>query len=196
FASVQEAEFCSLSALAVPASVWASVGGIDESFATTLYGAADFAVRLRGAGHRVLYQPFSRVAAVEPRQDDTVAQLLDDRSRFAARWGHAPGSGELGSGPAPWLWPSRARPRALFVDQLTPAPDGDAGSALVRAFMAFLQAWDYEVTSAAAYSLEPAGRYTEDLRRSGVICVSAPFVEDAAAFLEKEAAGFDLVILW
>ncbi|HEX7199060.1 MAG TPA: glycosyltransferase, partial [Dongiaceae bacterium] len=59
-----------------------------------------------------------------------------------------------------------------------------------------LQAWDYEVTFAAAYSLEPAGRYTDDLRRSGVICVSAPFVEDAAAFLEKEAAGFDLVILW
>ena len=196
FASVQEAEFCSLSALAVPASVWASVGGIDESFATTLYGAADFAVRLRAAGHRVLYQPFSRVAAVEPGQDDTVAQLLDDRSRLAARWCTAPGAGEPASGPVPWLWPSRARPRALFVDQLTPAPDKDAGSALVRAFMAILQAWDYEVTFVAAHSLESAGRYTDDLRRSGVTCASTPFVEDAAAFLEKEAAGFDLVILW
>jgi GT2 family glycosyltransferase/glycosyltransferase involved in cell wall biosynthesis len=196
FASVQEADFCPLSALAVPAAVWASVSGIDESFATTQYGAADFAVRLRAAGHRILYQPFSRVAAVEPRQDDTVAQLLDDRSRFAARWCHAPGSGESASGPVPWLWPSRARPRALFVDQLTPTPDKDAGSALVRAFMAILQGWDYEVTFAAAYSLEPAGRYTDDLRRSGFICVSTPFEEDAAAFLEKEAAGFDLVIFW
>jgi GT2 family glycosyltransferase/glycosyltransferase involved in cell wall biosynthesis len=196
FASVQEVEFCPLSVLAVPAAVWVAVGGLDESFATELYGAADFAVRLRAAGHEVLYQPFSRVAAAEMPQGDTVPQLLDDRSRFAARWCNLPGPGEAAPGPAPWLWPRHKRPRALFVDQDTPAPDKDAGSVLVRAFMAVLQAWDYEVTFAAAYSLAPVGRYTDDLRRSGIICVSAPFVEDAAAFLEKEASAFDLVMLW
>ena len=47
FASVQEVDFCPLSVLAVPAAIWTSVGGIDESLATTSYGAADFAVRLR-----------------------------------------------------------------------------------------------------------------------------------------------------
>jgi glycosyltransferase involved in cell wall biosynthesis len=195
FASAREVDFCPLSALAVPTETWDLLGGIDEHFDTAIYQAADLAMRLRAAGHRVLCQPFSRVAAVAERQDGDMARSSDDRARFLVRW-----HGALGPGGPPPETSRRlrhpARPRALFIDQMTPTPDRDAGSALVCGYMRILQGLGYEVTFAPAYRLDHAGRHTDELRKSGIICICAPFVPDLASFIEQEAAGFDLVVFW
>jgi O-antigen biosynthesis protein len=195
FASVREVDFCALSALAMPAEIWDLAGGTDEQFATADYRAADLALKLRAAGRRILCQPFSRVVSVAEKQETDVARGRDDRAKFLARWHGALGPGEA----LPEMsraFRDRARPRALLIDRMTPAPDRDAGSVLVCGYMRILQQLGYEVTFASSYTLDHAGRYTDDLRRSGIICICAPFARSLASFVEQEAAGFDLVILW
>jgi glycosyltransferase involved in cell wall biosynthesis len=189
YASVQEVDFCPLDALAVPAATWHRVAGFDETFDTADYRAADFAMRLRAIGCSILCQPFSRVVSTGPSQEEDIARIRDDQATFLARW-RIPGSGQRGGTSL------QARPRALFIDQLTPAPDRDAGSGLVQGFMRILQALGYEVTFIGSDTLDHAGRYTDDLRTSGIICICAPFVNSLGSFLEREAAGFDLVVLW
>lgn len=183
FASLADIDFCPLRALAIPAASWERSGGTDAHFGSSAYRAADLAMRLRAAGDRVLCQPFSRVVSIGEPQDRDIAPVVDDRAEFLARWQE-----KLGR--------PRVRRRALLIDRMTPTPDKDAGSVLVCGYMRILQQLGYDVTFASTYSLDQVDRYTDDLRKSGISCICAPFVRNLDFFLEEAAAGFDLVILW
>lgn len=193
FASLREVDFCPLDVLAIRTEIWKLSGGIDADLGTGDYRAADLAMRLRVAGHRILCQPFSQVAAVANTPPSDMARIEDDRAMFLARWQEKLALAGALPGMSVRSW---SRPRALFIDRMTPAPDKDAGSVLVCAYMRILQDLGYQVTFASSFSLDHAGRYTDDLRKSGIICICAPFVQNLESFIDQEAAGFDLVILW
>jgi glycosyltransferase involved in cell wall biosynthesis len=189
FASVRAVDFVPLSGLAIPAEIWRSLQGIDERFATQDYGAADLALRIRTAGYAVRPQPFARVVLVEGWQDPDVRQRRADLALMRRRWGaQLRGAEPIGR--------SEMRPKALFIDAMPPTPDRDAGSAVVDGFLRMFQARGYEITFVAARSLAHAGRYTDELRRRGIIYVSAPFIDSIESFLAESASSFDLVLLW
>ena len=54
-------DYCSRAFLMTPRSIWHELGGLDELFASTHYGEADYCMRLWQAGHHVRYEPRAAV---------------------------------------------------------------------------------------------------------------------------------------
>lgn len=193
--STREVDACLSGCVMVPAGAWSDVGGLDERFESSDYALADLAMRLRTSGRRILCQPFASFARPAPATGDDWQQA-QDRWRFRERW-----VAELGldhpSRDAEVSYRQNGRgPRVLFIDHLTPTPDQDSGSADIYWYMRIFRSFGYDVTFIAGYDLGYAGRYTDDLRRWGITCLCAPFVTSVSSFLEKDGAGFDLVMLY
>lgn len=87
-------------------------------------------------------------------------------------------------------------PRALIIDGFTPTPDRDAASTDIYWFMRILLEAGYEVTFVPAFSTAHAGRYTDDLRRVGIVCPVAPELASAHDFLVAHGSTFDLIALY
>lgn len=137
--------------------------------------AAKLAFRIRAEGGAVIYQPLAEavvLAATEPLPSGD--RITQHGSEIIARL---------------------ARPRALFVDHLTPKPDQDSGSGDTYWLMRIMLGLGYEVTFLPMLDLRPAGRYTRDLRACGIACVTAADVESPEAFLRCHGASFDLAFL-
>ena len=104
-----------------------------------------------------------------------------------------------------WRWPSTAAPstapqpgptlppRALVIDERTPAPDRDAGSHAIVSHMRSLQRLGYAVSFAPADMAPAPG--TAALEALGIECYHAPWSGAVEEVLRREAGGFDLVYL-
>jgi glycosyltransferase involved in cell wall biosynthesis len=110
---------------------------------------------------------------------------------------HAPAAA---AADAPASVPNPARrtagPRVLVIDGFTPTPDRDAASTDICWFMRILLDAGYEVTFVPAFSMAHAGRYTDDLRRLGIICPVAPELTSARDFIIAHGSTFDLIALY
>src|SRR5690606_4021232 len=61
FAYVRDADYVSGAAIAIPRDLFEAIGGFDARYAPAYYEDTDLAFKVRASGHRVLYQPASRV---------------------------------------------------------------------------------------------------------------------------------------
>jgi GT2 family glycosyltransferase len=81
--------YCSACALLIRASAWDAVGGLDEAYFPGYFEDADFCLRMREQGRKVLYQPASRVRHHESASlDGAYKAFVIRRSRayFSAKW--------------------------------------------------------------------------------------------------------------
>jgi GT2 family glycosyltransferase len=67
YSFVREVDYCSLEFLATRRLVFEGVGGLDSEFPALNYAAADYGLRVRREGHRVLYQPESAATYLNAR---------------------------------------------------------------------------------------------------------------------------------
>jgi GT2 family glycosyltransferase len=92
---VREADYCSAALLATKRVLFSRLGGFDARYAPGYYEDTDYCFRVRGAGHRVLYQPESAVVHQEGASAGTdlakgmKASQKTNQAKFAKRWKRA-----------------------------------------------------------------------------------------------------------
>jgi len=202
FGHLRDADYVSGAALMIPRALFERLGGFDEAFAPGYYEDTDLCFRVREReGLRVVVQPLSRVVHLEggtagrdvaagPKRFQAVNQPV-----FFRRWrevlaAHRP------VGESPELEAERrVTRRALFVDEVVPTPDRDAGSNAAFAHLRLLQSLGYAVTFVPSSDPGHRGRYTEALQRLGIACLHAPHVLSVEQALRRMPAPPELVYL-
>jgi O-antigen biosynthesis protein len=140
---VREVDYCSGASLLIPRGLFEKLGRFDERYVPAYYEDTDLAFKVREAGKRVFYTPFSVVVhheGISHGTDETVgikAYQVSNRQQFHDRWAqtlsdhHLPNAKHV----------SRARERrfhagaVLVIDHYVPQPDRDAGSRVMVQFM-------------------------------------------------------------
>ena len=150
---VREADYISGCAILIPHSLWQRLGGFDESFAPAYCEDSDIAFRIRAAGRKVYYCPFSAVVHLEgltqgrDAKSGIKAHQIENTKKLYDRWRETLSKENF----PPGFEIMRARDRsydrkiALVVDHYIPQPDQDAGSRTMIAIIECLQYAGYIV---------------------------------------------------
>jgi GT2 family glycosyltransferase/glycosyltransferase involved in cell wall biosynthesis len=203
FCHLREVDYASGAALMIPAALFAGLGGFDEHFAPAYYEDTDLCFRTRQAGRRVVVQPLASIVHLEGQTAGTDAaghgvkrHQTVNRRKFFARWRGTLATEHRANGESPELACERGvQRRALFIDDLVPTPDQDAGSLAAWQHVRALMRLGYKVTLLPSANLQHAGVHSERLQRIGVEVLHAPHVASVEQHLRERRTPLDLVYL-
>ena len=196
FCYARQADYLSGAALLMPAKLWRKLGGLSTALEPMYFEDTDLAFKVRDAGYTTWFIPSSIVYHFEGMTSGTDVtsgfkkyQEIN-RPKFKRRWANAFAShGPEGQNPD--LEKDRGLVgRVLFIDYAPPRADKDAGSYAALQEMQLVQSLGYKVTFVST-NMAHLGRYTEDLQKSGVEVIYAPFYMNVTEFLNKHAPEFD-----
>jgi O-antigen biosynthesis protein len=170
FNFAREVDFCSGASLLVRKDLFGRLGGFDRRFAPAGYEDADLCFGLRALGHKVIYQPLSRVFRDEGGTTDAGLEEVPavNRERFTEKWRetlerehHArdPRLSERAANRTPG-------PSVFVFDDHVPTPDRDAGSARMVFILRALREWSRPVFVSLGKQSQPA--YERLLWKEGV----------------------------
>jgi GT2 family glycosyltransferase/glycosyltransferase involved in cell wall biosynthesis len=197
---LRQVDYVSGAAMMLPRGIWTDVGGFSQEFAPGYFEDTDLAMKVREAGHLVVYVPTSTIIHFEGKSSgtDTASGMKRfqevNRPKFVQKWAHAfTGHGVEGK------WPDREKDRAaafhvLFLDHQFPNVDGDAGSYGAFQEIRLLQSLGAKVTFLPR-NLAWMDRHTQALQRIGVECLYSPFVTNYSEYLLTHAREFDVVFV-
>jgi O-antigen biosynthesis protein len=202
YSYLREPDYVSGAALAIHRHLFTRIGGFDTLYAPAYYEDTDLAFRVREAGYRVYYQPWSQVLhfeGVSAGRDPEVPtgmkryQKINQR-KFLDRWrevliyhGEREKDIERQKERGVYL-------RAFMVDVYVPTPDRESGSLRLVNLFTLLQELGFKVTFAAT-NLEAPEPYVANLQRQGVEVLYQPYVKSISRYLKVHGAEYDLVIL-
>ena len=200
FCYARQADYLSGAAMMTTRAIWDHVGGLSSYLEPMYFEDTDFAFKVREAGFTTWFVPSSVVYHFEGMTSgtDTAKGFKRfqevNRPKFKRRWArdcrHFGREGHL-----PDLEKDRGIVgRVLFIDYATPREDRDAGSYAARREIELVQSLGYKVTF-LPQNLAHLGSYTDELERSGVEVITAPFALSVAEFLEARASEFDAVYI-
>ncbi len=197
---VREVDYCSGACLAIPAKLFAQLGGFDRRFAPAYYEDVDLAFAVRAAQRKVFYQPRAVVAHFEGSTsgtDETTGvkrHQVVNQSTFATKWAQALAS-HRPNGVSPGLERDRwAKRRVLVIDACMLTPDQDAGSMRMQQVMEILVDLGCKVTFAAD-NLEYRQPYVMALQQLGIEVQFHPYASSISMLLGTRGDEFDMVIL-
>ncbi len=197
---VREVDYCSGACLAIPAQLFAQVGGFDQRFAPAYYEDVDLAFAVRAAERKVFYQPRAVVVhfeGVTSGTDETRGvkrYQVVNQSTFATKWGSALSS-HRPNGISVYLERDRwAKRRVLVIDACMLTPDQDAGSMRMQQVMEILVSLGCKVTFAPD-NLEYRQPYVMALQQLGVEVQFHPYARSISLLLGSRGDEFDIVIL-
>ena len=179
YSFARQVDYCSGASIAIPASVWAEVGGFDIDYAPAYWEDVDLAYRLRQRGYEVWFQPLSRVIHYEGKshgRDPTQgvkAHQVTNAKRFLQRWGHVIEA--QNPGPVRRKANRFVKRRMLVLDAVTPTPDQDAGSVITTKMIEAMQQLGWHIVF-IPFNRRYEPKYTADLQRIGVECHYQPYV--------------------
>ena len=132
---VREVDYCSGAAILIKKELFESIGMFSEEFAPAYYEDTDLSMKVRAAGYKVMYQPFSKIIHFEGVScgKDTSCGIKKfqeiNREKFYNKWKnilekeHYPDSSYL------YLSKERGvKKRVLIIDHYLPEYDKDSGS--------------------------------------------------------------------
>jgi GT2 family glycosyltransferase/glycosyltransferase involved in cell wall biosynthesis len=200
FCYARQADYLSGAALMTTKAIWDHVGGLSTYLEPMYFEDTDLAFKVREAGFKTYFVPSSVVYHFEgvTSGTDTASGFKRyqevNRPKFKRRWAKA--CAAFGKeGHEPDLEKDRGIVgRVLFIDYSTPREDRDAGSYAARREIELVQSLGYKVTF-LPQNLAHFGSYTEEMERSGVEMITAPFYMSVPEFLERRAAEFDAVYI-
>lgn len=142
FNYVREVDYCSGASLLVRRQLFVDLGGFDEAYVPAYNEDSDFAFKVRQAGLKVYYTPFSVVAHHEGISHGTdtgsgvKASQVRNQALFRERWAGTL-DGHFTNGDSVFRARDRAfaKPVVLVIDHYVPQPDRDAGSRTLVHFM-------------------------------------------------------------
>lgn len=202
FNYVRETDYCSGASLLIPAALFEQLGRFDEAYVPAYCEDSDLAFKVRAAGRKLYYTPFSVVVHYEgvshgtDEQSGIKAYQAINQQKFRERWRH-----ELDS-----HYPnaqnvfrarerSRGHPVVLVVDHYVPQPDRDAGS---RTVMQFIRAL-LELGCVVKFWPENLYRdpvYAPPLQRMGVeVIYGAEWQHGFGRYLTESGGEIDYVLL-
>lgn len=198
FNYLRQTDYVSGAAIMLPTELWKQLGGFSAEFAPAYFEDTDLAMKVRAAGHCVVYVPASTVYHYEGQSAGTnVSSGMKrfqevNRPKFKRKWVRA-----YGNHSAEGVRPDREKDRnvafrVLFVDQHVPFVDNDAGSYAAFQEIRLFQSQGAKVTFLPR-NLAWMDRHTLALQRIGVECLYAPFVMDFAGYIRQQAAEYDIV---
>ena len=172
---VRETDYISGCAILIPRALWEKLGGFDEVFAPAYCEDSDLAFRIRAAGRKVYYCPFSEIVHLKELslgKDVTSgikAYQIENTKKLYERWRETLSREHFSPGAEVMRARDRSRDRktALIVDHYIPQPDQDAGSRTMVAIIECLLYAGYIVKfwpDNLAYDPE----YTASLQSLGV----------------------------
>lgn len=196
FCYARQADYLSGAALMIPAKLWRKLGGLSTAMEPMYFEDTDLAFKVREAGFSTWFIPSSIVYHFEGMTSGTDVtsgfkkyQEIN-RPKFKRRWAGA-FSGHGHEGQNPDLEKDRGIVgRVLFIDYAPPRADKDAGSYAALQEMRLVQSLGFKVTFVST-NMAHLGRYTEDLQKSGVEVIYAPFYMNVTEYLTKHATDFD-----
>ncbi len=204
---VREVDYCSGAAIMLPTALFASLGGFDPHYAPAYYEDTDLAMRVRGCGMRVRFQPASVVVHLEGASSGTdtrtgiKAYQLVNEVKFQERWAVRlpaqppdPEPADTDDRAAVLASVHSSRRRVLVIDSYTPTPDRDSGSLRMIEMLALLVE---EGCSVAFFcqNLTHDGKYSEALQQLGVEVWWQPWVGYLPTWLGVHGDRFDAVIV-
>jgi GT2 family glycosyltransferase/glycosyltransferase involved in cell wall biosynthesis len=197
---LREADYCSGACLAIPADLFAEVGGFDTRFAPAYYEDVDLAFAVRAAGRKVFYQPAATVVHFEGQTSgtDTASGVkrhqVVNQSAFAGKWSQ-PLSAHRANGVDAQTERDRwAKLRVLVIDACMLTPDHDAGSVRMLAILEIMTSLRCKVTFVAD-NLEHRQPYVAQLQQRGVEVLFHPYARSITDVLAKRGGEFDLVLM-
>ncbi len=196
FSYARQVDYLSGAALLAPASVWKEIGGLSSYLEPMYFEDTDLAFKVREAGYTTWFVPSSVVYHFEGMTSgtDTTSGFKKfqevNRPKFKRHWASAFASHGV-EGQKPDLEKDRnCIGRILFIDYAPPRADKDAGSYAALQEMRLVQSLGYKVTFIST-NMAHLGKYTEDLQKSGVEVIYAPFYLNAGEYLDQHATDFD-----
>jgi glycosyltransferase involved in cell wall biosynthesis len=165
FTFAREVDYCSGASLLVRRELFERLGGFDRRDAPGREDA-DLCFGLRALGHKVVYQPLSRVVLNE--DDGPETSRAAGGERFRAKWRetlereHFPRDPRLGERAANRI----GGPHVFVFDDHIPTPDRDAGSARMAFILRALREWSRPVFVSLGKQTQPA--YERLLWKEGV----------------------------
>ncbi|MDF3463129.1 glycosyltransferase [Sulfitobacter sp. M57] len=196
FNYARQVDYLSGAAMLVPAAVWKEINGLSTYLEPMYFEDTDFAFKVRAAGYSTWYVPSSVVYHFEGMTSGTDVSTgfkkyqEVNRPKFKRRWANS-FANHGAEGQSPDLEKDRGiAGRVLFIDYAPPRFDKDAGSYAALQEMRLVQSLGYKVTFVST-NMAHLGRYTEDLQKSGVEVIYAPFYMNTAEYLDQHATDFD-----
>jgi GT2 family glycosyltransferase/glycosyltransferase involved in cell wall biosynthesis len=173
FNFAREVDYCSAASLLIRKDLYDRLGGFDPLFYPAYHEDTDLCMGVRSLGHKVIYQPASRLIHFEgaalgtdvnsglKRFQAANQKKLRDKWREVLERDHLP-EARSRTGDAS----DRRGISVLVVDDRLPLPDRDAGSARMFAVLKSLAAWCRPVFVAVNRDISP--KYEQPLWRIGV----------------------------
>jgi O-antigen biosynthesis protein len=198
---VRQVDYLSGAALCIPAKVWNEVGKFSEELAPAYYEDTDLAFKVRDAGYKTIYVPFSEVVHFEGQSHGTDVtkglkqyQVINEKT-FRAKWFKAFKNNGKASLQSLKLEKDRnIDARVLVIDYATPMPQNDAGSYAVIQEIKLMIALGFKVTF-VPQNLAHFGKHTRALQKIGVEVLYAPFYTSLDDVLNRRLDEMDAVYI-
>jgi GT2 family glycosyltransferase/glycosyltransferase involved in cell wall biosynthesis len=199
---VREADYVSGASIMLPRVLWERLGGFDKQYQPAYYEDVDLAFKVRRAGYKVVYQPFSQLTHYEGASNGvdlnngTKRYQVINQQKFFNNW-----QGIIASHGLPAQIPGEVRSNRsakghiLFIDDGTPKPDRYAGAVLSEFYMITLSESGYAVTFLPHIDRRYADRYTQALQKKGVECLYQPYISSSEQYIMQNGYLFDYVIM-
>jgi GT2 family glycosyltransferase/glycosyltransferase involved in cell wall biosynthesis len=198
---VREVDYCSGACILIPRALFNRLGGFDPIYAPAYYEDADLAFKIRKAGLKAYYQPFSVVIHHEGQTCGTSTERgvksyqPINQIRFRTKWARDL-SRQL-TGDASHIDGARQRSpelRALVIDARVLCPDQDAGSLRMLSLLLILQELGLQVTFIPENLLR-VSPYTDRMQELGIECLHFPFLPGFDTFFAEHGKEFDVIVL-
>jgi GT2 family glycosyltransferase len=195
----REVDFASAACLLVKKEVFSLVGGFETFYRPAYYEDTDLCMKIREAGYKIIYDPFSVVTHVEygaAGRKQAVGWMKQNQGIFIDRW-----QKQLALQPEPTplqrISVLRARTRGcngyvLVFDDRLPASDQGAGYPRMYQLLTSMKELGYHVTLAYDVTTDSDENYLYVLRKHGIEVLET---ENKRRWLKANGELYDLVIL-
>jgi GT2 family glycosyltransferase/glycosyltransferase involved in cell wall biosynthesis len=202
FGFARQVDYCSGACIALPRTLFESLGGFDTRYCPAYYEDTDLAFAVREAGYEVWYQPRAQVIHLEGvtagTDPDAGAKRHQQANRkvFVDKWREAllrqPEAGSLRAGVARGMT-HRCRARVLVIDAETPDPTRDSGSVRATAMLQILRKLGCHVQCMPVFGDARSGAVRR-LQDAGVEIIHAPTPLARLRWWRDNGGDLDVVI--
>jgi len=202
YSYAREVDYCSGASIMVPKGLFNELGGFDEHYQPAYCEDSDLAIKIRGRGHRVIYQPLSTVVHYEGITSGTdatqgvKAYQVENAKKLFERWQEKLKSHQAPGTDVDDAKDRRAKHRILVVDHCTPMPDQDAGSVTVFNLLLLLRELNFQVTFIPEDNFLYLPGYTTALQRTGIEVLYSPYCTTVEQHVKEFGQRYDLVFLF
>ena len=198
---VRQVDYLSGAALCIPTKVWQEVGMFSEELAPAYYEDTDLAFKVRAAGYKTLYVPFSEVIHFEGQSHGTDVtkglkryQVINEKT-FRKKWYKAfKKNGEPSMKNLQIEKDRNIEQRVLVINYATPMANKDAGGYALIQEIKLMVSLGFKVTFVPE-NLAHFGKYTKDLQRLGVEIIYTPFYISLQEVLDLRLSEMDAVYI-